>query len=95
MMLQSNLWKKSRAFKTLYSSPALLGKIPLHLRNGTCTAACQSLAADVGAHRQAQNASALEVTASETEHRRGNLGSDQTVLAQSLFLPKREERARN
>lgn len=87
--------EKSRAFKTFYSYTALLGKIPACLRNGAHTAACQSLAAHVDVHRQAQNASALEVTASKTEHRRGKLGSDQRVLAQSLFLLKREERARN
>lgn len=84
--------EKSRAFKALYSCTALLGKIPSCLRNGARTAACQSLAADVDVHRQAQNASALEVTASKTEHRRGKLGSDQGILAQSLFLLNREER---
>lgn len=91
MMLQLNLWKKSRAFKTFYSYKALLGKIPSCLRNGAHTATCQSLAADVVVHRQAQNASALEVTANKTQHRKGKLGSDQRILAQSLFLLKRKE----
>lgn len=61
------------------------------MRNGAHTAACQSLAAHVDVHRQAQNASSLEVTASKTEHRKGKLGSDQRVLAQSLFLLKRKK----
>lgn len=85
--------KKSRAFKAFYSYTALLGKIPSCFRNGAHTASCQSLAADVDVHRQAQNASSLEVRANKTQHRREKLGSDQRILAQNLFLLKREERA--